>query len=141
MLILLLILLSVSPVSAASLIWDATADGELKLEFSTLADGPFVELRRIQASPPKSPLEPGKFGYYRLTVPDGPSSNVALFSLDIETGLEARLTALEAKVAALPTGNLKVTVLDADRIEVVGMNCVSLTTSGTGLKRIVTCKH
>lgn len=40
-----------------------------------------------------------------------------------------------------PAGNLSSTVLNADQIEIAGLNCSSLKTSGTGLKRVVTCVH
>jgi hypothetical protein len=40
------------------------------------------------------------------------------------------------------TSNFKVTVLDADHLEIVGLNCpLGLSTSGTGTKRIITCKR
>lgn len=65
--------------------------------------------------------------------------------------LASTLNALTARVATLetpvvtpppaPTGNITATVLDADRIEIRGLNCTSLATSGTGLNRIVTCRH
>jgi hypothetical protein len=148
MLILLFLLLLASPVSAASLIWDPTADGFLLLQYSATESGPFTVLKEIPAYPPSFPIT--EFGYYKLTVPNGgPSSNVARYSADIETGLTDQVTALEARVTALETvpvpattSNFKVTVLDADHLEIVGLNCpLGLSTSGTGTKRIITCKR
>lgn len=54
--------------------------------------------------------------------------------------LETRVTALE-QAASLTAGNLSATVLNADQIKVVGLNCKSLSTSLTGLQRIITCVH
>ncbi len=148
MLILFLFFLCATPVSAASLIWDETANGFLLLQYSATEGGPFTVIKEVPASPPSFPIT--EFGYYKLTVPNGgPSSNVARYSADIETGLTDQVLALEARVAKLetapvpaPTSNFKVTVLDADHLEVVGLNCpLGLSTSGTGSKRIITCKH
>lgn len=59
--------------------------------------------------------------------------------------LTARVTALEAvptpTPTPTPTGNLTVRQIDADHIEVVGGNCLSLRTTGTGLRRTLECVH
>jgi hypothetical protein len=54
-------------------------------------------------------------------------------------GLNDRLTVVESP--PVPTGNITAKVLNADQVEITGLNCVKLTTSGSGLKRIVTCGH
>lgn len=66
--------------------------------------------------------------------------------------LQSNLTVLMDRVGVLEsvpivappppaTGNLSAKQIDADHVEVVGTNCVSLKTTGTGLKRIVECVH
>ena len=40
-----------------------------------------------------------------------------------------------------PTSNLTTRQIDADRIEIVGGACLSLRTTGTGVRRIVECVH
>jgi uncharacterized protein YecE (DUF72 family) len=139
--LLLMLLLLASPASAASLVWDATADGQFDVEFSETATGPFQLELRVAANPPKYPLVTGKFGYYRLNT-EGGYSNVARYSLDVESDkmaeLEARITLLEKPVVV---GNITAKQLDANRIEIIGQACTSLKTSGTGLKRIVECVH
>lgn len=40
-----------------------------------------------------------------------------------------------------PTGNISASVLNVDQIEITGLNCSSLKTTGTGLRRVVTCIH
>jgi hypothetical protein len=140
--LLLILLLLASPASAASIIWDPTADGQFDVEFSETPTGPFqLELRGVPANPPKYPLVTGKFGYYRLNT-EGGYSNVARYSLDVESDkmaeLEARITLLEKPVSV---SNITAKQIDADHIEIIGNACTSLSTSGTGLKRIITCKH
>lgn len=145
--ILLLLLLLASPVSAASIIWDQTIDGQLDVEFSETVTGPFALELRVPASPPKYPLVTGKFGYYRLNT-EGGYSNVARYSLDIEsskiTELESRIAALEAGSAPVPPptlNNMTFKFIDADHIEILGQACTTLKTTGSGLKRIVECVH
>jgi len=128
MLILFFMLVLSAPVHAASLVWDQTADGTLHVEYSATCADPYSFVLAVPANPPRFALTPGKFGCYRLVLPEGPTSNVARFFVDV--------------VAELPsTPNLSTKMLDADRLEIIGLNCSSLSTSGTGLKRIVTCKH
>jgi hypothetical protein len=129
---------------AASLVWDPTADGFLLLEYSTTETGPFTVLKEIPAYPPKYPI--AEFGYYRLTVPNGgPSSNVARFFADVDTGWIDAVASLETRVKALESpvsvNNITAKQLDANKIEITGQACTSLKTTGTGLKRIVECLH
>lgn len=57
-------------------------------------------------------------------------------------GLEGRIASLEqAAPPPLPTTNITATQVDADRIEIRGLNCASLKTTGTGLRRVITCVH
>jgi hypothetical protein len=138
------LVLSVSTVHAASLIWDPTADGFLLLEYSVTETGPFTVLREVPANPPKYPIT--EFGYYRLTVPNGgPSSNVARFFADVDTGWIDAVASLDARVKNLETpvsvNNITAKQLDANKIEITGQACTSLKTTGTGLKRIVECLH
>ena len=58
------------------------------------------------------------------------------------SALKARVTALEASnVPPAPTNNLSVTILSPDSIQVDGLACTSLKTTGTGLRRLLTCVH
>jgi len=58
------------------------------------------------------------------------------------SALSARLAALEAAgPPPVPTANIEAKVLNADQIEITGLNCARLSTAGSGLKRIVTCGH
>jgi hypothetical protein len=130
--------------NAASLVWDPTADGFLLLQYSQTESGPFTVIKEIPASPPSFPIT--EFGYYKITVPNGgPSSNVAHYSLDVESGDDARLDSLESRVSLLEkpvsVSNIMSKQLDANRIEIIGQACTSLKTTGTGLKRIVECVH
>lgn len=87
---------------------------------------------------------------YVALAPTGPTldqrvvtleTNVAAMSLAI-TDLRNRVGVLETPVVPPPsTANITATPLDADRIEIRGLNCTSLATTGTGLQRIVTCRH
>jgi hypothetical protein len=137
-----------SQAEAASLCWDPTADGFFSLTYSQFETGPFQVLKEVPANPPCIPI--AEFGFYKITIPNGgPSSNVAHYSLDVETGWKGTVQALEARVKILETGsipapttgNITAKVLDANRIEVTGLNCAKLVTSGTGMKRVVTCVH
>jgi hypothetical protein len=40
-----------------------------------------------------------------------------------------------------PVENLRLSRLDIDRVEITGLNCRSLDTTGRGLKRVVRCVH
>lgn len=53
--------------------------------------------------------------------------------------LTQRLTALENPPA--PTSNISVKVISADVVEVTCINSTSMKTTGTGLKRTITCNH
>jgi hypothetical protein len=143
--LLLILLLLASPVSAASLVWDATADGQLDVEVWDTANLKWSFVMRVPANPPKFPLVTGKFGDYRVTAPGGASSNTARYSADIETGLTDQVKALDLRVTALEkpvsVNNMTTKQIDADHIEVIGQACTSLKTTGTGLKRIVECVH
>jgi hypothetical protein len=144
MLILFFILIFAAPVQAASLIWDDTADGFLLLEYSANEGGPFTPIKEIPAYPPSYPIT--EFGYYKLTVPNGgPSSNVARYFADVDTGWQDVVAALDTRVKALESPvsvtNITAKQLDANKIEVTGMACTSLKTTGSGLKRIVECLH
>jgi len=57
------------------------------------------------------------------------------------TILQTRVTALEQATPPTPTTNITSKNLNTDQIEVTGLNCLKLTTSGTGLRRIITCSH
>jgi hypothetical protein len=114
-------LLMTTVVHAANLEWDNTADGLLDVEFRVTVNEPWIVLKTIPAYPSNFPLT--QFGYYRLKIPGTTVySNEARYFMDV-----------------VGSDNLSVKALDADRIEIVGMNCKSLSTTGRGLKRIVRC--
>jgi hypothetical protein len=134
--------------AGANLCWDPTADGFFNLTYSQTETGPYQVLKEVPAYP--NCISIAEFGFYKITVPNGgPSSNVAHFSLDVETGWQTTVAALEARVKALEgnttpeptTGNITAKVLDADTVEIIGLNCVKLDTNGSGLKRTVKCLH
>jgi hypothetical protein len=144
MLTLFFFLLMTVSAQAASLVWDPTADGFLLLQYSKTETGPFEVLREIPAYPPSFPIT--EFGYYKLTVPNGgPSSNIARFFADVDTGWIDAVASLETRVKALESpvsvNNITAKQLDANKIEITGQACTSLKTTGTGLKRIVECLH
>jgi hypothetical protein len=144
MLILLFLLLFAVPVQAASIIWDDMADGFLLLEYSANEGGPFTVIKEIPAYPPRYPIT--EFGYYKLTAPNGgPSSNVARYFSDIDTGWQDVVAALDTRVKALESPvsvtNITAKQIDANRIEITGLACTKLATTGSGLKRIVECIH
>jgi hypothetical protein len=144
MLILLFMLFLAAPVQAASIVWDPTADGFLLLQYSATEAGPFTVIKEIPANPPSFPIT--EFGYYKLTVPNGgPSSNVARYFADVETGWQDVVAALDTRVKALESPvsvtNITAKQIDANRIEITGQACTSLKTTGSGLKRIVECLH
>ncbi len=78
----------------------------------------------------------------RLTLQDVSAANMHQDTLLIEA--VRRIEALEAPVPpppTLPVVNITSRQVDQDRIEITGTNCVSLRTTGTGLRRIVECVH
>lgn len=136
---------------AATLIWDAqpNSSGPLTIERGTTQAGPFTAVAVVPTGTTQFILTPGAWGHYRVRSTDGPSNTVQ-FAADLYAGpvldrldaIEARLTALETSSdPPAPAGNITATVIDADRIEIRGANCTSLATTGTGLQRIVTCRH
>lgn len=140
--------------SAATLTWDAqTIVSPLTVERSATQTGTFSTVATLPTGATSYILTPGAYGWYRVRNSAGPS-NVVQFSLDLYTGLVTdRLTALETRVTALesgpvvvppppaPTSSLTTRMIDADHVEIVGGNCLSLRTTGTGLRRIVECVH
>lgn len=88
---------------------------------------------------PMGPAGPqGIQGPMGLTGPAGTPADPAMM-----LSIEARVAKLEgASLApAPPSGNLSATVLNVDQIEIVGVNCLSLSTTGRGLQRTITCLH
>lgn len=77
------------------------------------------------------------------------AGQLATLSTDTATSLstlQARVLAVESALAGStppppPSSNLSTVILSADQIEITGLNCTSLKTSGAGLKRVVTCVH
>jgi hypothetical protein len=123
MLALLFWFLFAASAHAANLEWDNTADGLLDVEFRVTVNEPWIVLKTIPAYPSSLPLT--QFGYYRLRVPGTDHySNEARYFADV-----------------VGSDNLSVKALDADRLEIIGLNCTSMSTTGRGLKRIITCKH
>jgi hypothetical protein len=150
----LLMLLVSSPSFAASLLWDSQSTaGPLTIERSPSPTGPFTMVATVPQGTTSFILTPGAWGHYRVRNAAGPS-NTAQYSSDLYSlGVIDRLDAVEARVAALETpvvvqpppapvsSNLTSRVIDADHLEIVGTGCVSLRTTGTGLRRIVECTH
>lgn len=155
-----LVCLAAVPVHAATLIWDAqTVVSPLTVEKSATATGTFTTVATLPAGATSYILTPGAYGFYRVRNSAGPS-NVVQFSLDLYTGLvtdrltalETDLTTLRARVTTLeagpvvvppppaPTSNLTVRQIDADHIEVTCAG-IGISTTGTGLQRVLTCKH
>lgn len=146
--ILLCLLLWTSPGYAATLLWDSQpSTGPLTVERSPAATGPYAVLATVPAGTLTYVLTPGAYGWYRIGSAAGPS-NVVQFSLDLYTGgLEDRVTALEAQVAALSvpvvvtppvTGPLTSRLLDATHLEITCIGA-SMRTTGSGLRRVVEC--
>lgn len=152
-------LLTVSA-QAATLLWDnQTLTSPLTVEKSATATGTFTTVATLPTGATSYILTPGAYGFYRVRNSAGPS-NVVQFSLDLYTGLvtdrltalETDLTTLRARVTTLeagpvvvppppaPTSNLTVRQIDADHIEVT-CNGIGISTTGTGLQRVLTCKH
>lgn len=138
---------------AATLLWDAqTITSPLTVEKSATATGTFTTVATLPTGATSYILTPGAYGFYRVRNSAGPS-NVVQFSLDLYTGLVTdRLTALETRVTALEatpvviqpppsiTNNLTVRQIDADHIEIT-CNGIGITTSGSGTKRLMECRH
>ena len=134
---------------AATLVWDVQAvPSPLTVERSTAMSGPFAMVATVPTGVTTYILTPGSWGWYRVTNSAG-VSNVVQFSLDLYTGgLEDRVSALEAQLAALSvpvivpppvTTNLLTTrQIDSTHVE---LTCVgaSIRTTGSGLRRIVEC--
>jgi hypothetical protein len=121
MLTLLFWLIFATSAHAANLEWDNTADGMLDVEFRVTTAEPWIVLKTIPAYPASLPL--AQFGYYRLRVPGTDHySNEARYFVDV-----------------VGSDNLSVKALDADRLEITGLNCLSLKTTGYGLKRVIRC--
>jgi hypothetical protein len=139
--VLAIFLYTATVASAASLFWDKPHTGNINLERADAEGGPFAFVATISAEVPYK-LTPGDFGYFRVTYLGVPS-NVVHYSLDVN-GNEVleRLTSIEGaliKLAPTTSGNLSVKPLDANRIEITGLACSSLKTTGSGLKRVVEC--
>jgi hypothetical protein len=70
---------------------------------------------------------------------------VVRYFADVDTGWQDVVAALDTRVKILESPvsvtNMTAKQIDADHIEIIGNACTSLSTSGTGLKRIITCKH
>lgn len=150
---LLLALLFSSPVQAASLYWDSPSTGTLTVQMSATATGTYTTVATIPASPMRFVLIPARFGFYRLCTGTA-CSNPVQYSADVYQDITNRLDVVEASLEALssapvpapppapaPVSNLTTRTIDADHIEIIGGNCVSLRTTGSGLRRIVECVH
>jgi hypothetical protein len=140
------VLMLASQAEAASLCWDPTADGFFSLTYSQFETGPFQVLKEVPANPPCIPI--AEFGFYKITIPNGgPSSNVAHYSLDVETGWQATVAALEARVKALEggttppttTSTVIVKTLSATAVEISCVSGVRPSQVLVGEKRVVTC--
>lgn len=140
------------PAQAAELVWDAqTIASPLTVERSATQTGTYTTVATLPNGATRFILTPGAYGFYRVRNSAGPSNSVQ-FSADLYTGLVTdRLTALETRVTALeagpvivpppaPTSNLTTRMIDADRIEIV-CNGIGITTSGSGTRRLMECRH
>jgi hypothetical protein len=150
---LILVLLYATASHAASLIWDQQpASGHLTIERSATPTGPFTMVATVPQGATSFILTPGAWGHYRVRNAAGPS-NTAQYSSDLYSlGVIDRLDALEARVAALASPvvspplpaappNIAAVQNGVDRIDITGTNCLSLRTTGTGLRRTVECVH
>lgn len=149
--VLILCVLAVS-VHAAELVWDAQAiTSPLIVERSATQTGTYTTVATLPTGATRFLLTPGAYGFYRVRNSAGPSNSVQ-FSLDLYTGLVTdRLTALETRVTVLeavpvivppptPTSNLTTRQIDADHIEIT-CNGIGITTSGSGTRRVLECRH
>lgn len=144
------------PAQAAELTWDQqTITSPLTVERSVTQTGTFSTVATLPTGATSYILTPGAYGWYRVRNSAGPS-NVVQFSLDLYTGtVTSRLDALEARVRTLetpvippvtvpanpaPSSNLTVRQIDADHIEIV-CNGIGITTSGSGTRRLMECRH
>lgn len=146
-------LVCAASVQAAELVWDAQIiTSPLTVERSATQTGAYSTIATLPTGATRYILTPGAYGWYRVSNSAGPS-NAVQFSLDLYTGaVTDRLTALETRVTTLetvpvivppvtPASNLTVRDIDADHVEIVGTGCLSLRTTGSGLRRIVECVH
>lgn len=135
---------------AATLTWDAqTVVSPLTVEKSATATGPFTTVATLPTGMTAYILTPGAYGWYRVSNSAGPS-NVVQFSLDLYTGLVTdQLDALETRVTALevspvpppaPASNLTIRQIDTDHIEIT-CNGIGISTTGSGTKRLMECRH
>lgn len=137
---------------AAELVWDAqTITSPLTVERSATQTGTYTTVATLPTGATSYILTPGAYGWYRVSNSAGPS-NVVQFSLDLYTGtvtsrldaLEARVRALEVPVVIQPppqiTNNLTIRQIDADHIEII-CNGIGITTSGSGTRRLMECRH
>lgn len=152
----LTVLLLVAPAlaSADMLLWTYTgpAPATVTVERATVEAGPYNLVATIPSLPAQFMLTPGQWGFYRVRNATQTSNSVN-YSLGTNTALTVRIDALEARVILLEApgtgtlppvtvpGNLSSRVIDADHLEIVGTGCLSLRTTGTGLRRIVECVH
>lgn len=139
------------PCLAATLVWDAQpSGGALIVEKRDTPTGPFTTVATLPQGTTQFILTPGAWGHYRVRNSAGPSNTVQ-FSLDLYSAgvldrldtIEARLTVLEATPIVVeppaPTVNISARQVDANNIEIVGLHCTSLKTTGTGLRRNIQC--
>lgn len=151
-LIVLILCLSTVSAHAAELVWDAQTitGGPLTVERSATQTGAYATVATLPTGATSYILTPGAYGWYRVRNTAGPS-NVVQFSLDLYTGtVTSRLDALETRVSALevpvvvqppaPASNLTVRQIDADHIEIT-CNGIGITTSGSGTRRLMECRH
>jgi hypothetical protein len=136
---------------AAELVWDAQPiTSPLTVERSATQTGTYTTVATLPTGATSYILTPGAYGWYRVRNSAGPS-NVVQFSLDLYTGtvtsrldaLETRVRALEAQAVVQPpvqTSNLTVRQIDADHIEIT-CNGIGITTSGSGTRRLMECRH
>jgi hypothetical protein len=150
-----LVVLSVlitSKLMAAELLWEMPVAGPVTVEMGPSPTGPFTTVATVPQGTTRFLLTPGQWGHYRVRNTAGPS-NTAQYAMDVYSDtvtnrlgvLEGRVAALEQPVAPPPppatSSNITSRQVDQDRIEITGTNCVSLRTSGTGLRRVVECVH
>lgn len=147
-----LTLIIASKVMAAELLWDMPVAGPVIIELGPTTTGPFSTIATVPQGITRFLLTPGQWGHYRVRNTAGPS-NTAQYAMDVYsdtvtirlTTLEGRVTALEQPVTPPPppatSSNITTRQIDSDHVEITGSNCLSLRTSGTGLRRVVECVH
>lgn len=67
-------------------------------------------------------------------------ASIASMQLAVQNAMD-RIVALEAVPPPSTSANVSAAIISADQVEIVGLNCASLRTSGSGLRRTVTCVH